>query len=427
MKVLLVNDGPTETPGSGGVEVHVRQLRNALEERGVDVSILASQQRGRPSQTTAHERLIPEFKAPPLRKHLLKNHRSHQAALQEARRYIHEFRPDVIHVHNLMDPGALHMLRQCGPIVKSIHDCRPFCVKPLPVVASRLVGDSEQFCEISFGGSCWRRCYAHSGKTPLQRVEAWSYFLPNLRARDEILQVDHLVVYSQYLKDLALHQMPDPQTIHVVHLFTAAEAASLNLPVQSKAKNKPVFLFAGRLSPEKGIFKIFDALDLIPEIACKLVIAGDGPVRDEVIRRIQSAHPQHEIELKGFLDQAHLYQQYQAASVLLFPSIGSEGCPLTGIEAMYFGTPSIAFDTGGVGEWLIPDRTGILLQRGDIPGLARAMKDLAADPGRINRLGGQAQEFVRKKFSREDHITRLLQIYQLAGRTAPRNRERCSL
>lgn len=424
MKVLLVNDCPPRTPGAGGVEVHVGQLRDALEERGMVVSILAAQQRGLPAQATAHERLIPDFKAPPLRKHLVENYKAHQAALTEARRFIHDLQPDVIHVHNLMDPGALRMLRQCGPVVKSIHDCRPFCVKPYPVVASRLIGDSETFCDISFGRSCWRRCYAHSGKTPMERLQAWSYFLPNLRVLHEIMRVDRLVVYSQYLKDLALMKMPDSQRVHILHLFTGAEFASRQLTLQSSPNDKPVFLFAGRLSVEKGILKIFDALDLIPEVPCTLVIAGDGPAKDAVCRRIKNCSPLHDIKLKGFLRQTQLYAEYQAASVLLFPSIGSEGCPLAGIEAMYFGTPVIAFDTGGVGEWLIDGETGDLLPRNDIAGLANAMADLAANPERIKTLGIQARSFVQKKFSREAHVTELIEIYQQAIQTALRANKR---
>lgn len=417
MKVLFVNDSATGRAGTGGVEIHIPQVRRELAKRGVQTALLAQQPRGYPEVQTADEFFISYFNAPPLRKHPVRNHRQHQAALERAAECVRAFRPDVIHVHNLMNPGALRMLRQYGPVVKSTHDCRPFCVKPQPVVASRLVGDSEEFCDICFGKSCWKRCYAHSGKTPIQRLEAWSYFRPNLKALHEITQADELIVYSWYLETLAMRTMPDPQRIHIINLFTDAEFASAG--PSSVPEGKPVFLFAGRLSPEKGILKVFDALDRIPHVACKLVVAGDGPIRDEVNRRIQTSHPAHEIEMKGFLDQSQLYEQYRSASVLLFPSIGSEGLGLSGIEAMYFGTPAIGFDVGGIGEWLIDGETGVLLPRGDIVGLAQAMEDLASSPEKIKMLGYQARAFSRKKFTREAHISQLITIYQKAIQTAP--------
>ena len=415
MRVLLVNDSAPGRKGTGGVETHVRQLHEALVEHGTETTILASQPRGHPEMHTAHELLIPNFKAPPLRKHFLKNYRQHQVALKRAFNFIEMFKPDVIHIHNLMDSGALRMLRSCGPVVKSIHDCRPFCIKPYPVVASRLIGNSETFCERTFGPACWKHCYAHAGETPMQRIESWSYFQPNLNALHEIVKTDQLIVYSHYLKELALRKSKDAQRIHVVQLFTAAEqAASSAAP---KPAGIPRFLFAGRLSPEKGILKIFDALDRIPQVPVKLTIAGGGPLRSAVHERIKRSHPLHDIEMTGYLDQPQLYEYYHTTSVLLFPSIGSEGCPLSGIEAMYFGSTAIGFDTGGIEEWLINEKTGILLPRGDVGGLADTIEELSAAPQRIAQMGHQAQQYVQKKFTRTNHIDQLLKTYRAAIQT----------
>lgn len=413
MKILLVNDCPSGLDGSGGVEMYIPQLQQALAKQGIQTALLTQQMRGRPEILEKTKFLIPDFNAPPLRKQPLRNLRQHRAALKKAAGCIREFNPDVIHIHNLMNPGALHMLRQCGiPIVKSIHDCRPFCVKPPPVVASRLIGGSETFCDIHFGLHCWSRCYAGSGNTLKDRIEAWSFFPANLRALHEIRQADQMVVYSRYLKELALSRMPDERRIHVVHHFSEAEDAPEDL--SAKPEGTPVFIYAGRLSPEKGVLHIFDALERIPHTACTVIIAGDGPIRNEVERRRQDCCPAHTVEVRGFVRQQQLYELYRRSSVLLFPSIGSEGCPLTGIESMYFNTPAIGYDTGGVGEWLVNGETGVLLPRGDIAGLARAMAELAADPARTARLGRQARAFVSRKFRKETHINRLLEIYELA-------------
>lgn len=413
MRVLLVNDRPTGLEGSGGVEMHIPQLQWALAERGVQTALLAHQVRGFPEIYEKDKFLIPDFNAPPLRKRFLRNVRQHHIALKKAAEWIRQFKPDVIHIHNLMNSGALYMLRQCGPpIVKSIHDCRPFCVKPPPTVASRLINDSEELCDITFGKRCWRPCYARCGKTAIERLEAWAYFPANLRALREIVQINQLVVHSRYIQELALRKMPDKAQIHLVHLFTDAEDAPDDF--SAKSVDKPVFIYAGRLSPEKGILQIFDALERIPQTVCRVLIAGDGPIRDEVERRSRTCHPSHEIELKGFFGRKQLFELYRRSSVLLFPSIYGEAFGLTGIEAMYFNTPAIGYDSGGVSEWLVNGETGILLPRGDIDGLARAMAGLASDPQRTARLGRQAHAFVSRKFRKEAHINRLLEIYELA-------------
>ncbi|HKL21375.1 MAG TPA: glycosyltransferase family 4 protein, partial [Tichowtungia sp.] len=118
--------------------------------------------------------------------------------------------------------------------------------------------------------------------------------------------------------------------------------------------------------------------------------------------------------LPGFVKQKQLYALYRRSTVLLFPSIGSEGCPLVGLEAMYFGNTAIGYDTGGAGEWLVDGQTGIRVERGDIDGLAQAMARLAADPQERFRLRRQAREYVRAKFRCEQHIRDVIHLYHQA-------------
>lgn len=410
MRVLLVNDCPPGLSGSGGVETHVRQLKEALTDQGAETAVLANQIRGLPDRIEEDLFLISDLNAPPLRKHPLANIRNQQAALKKAGGIIRRFAPDVIHVHNFVNAAVLRLLRESGPLVKSLHDCRPFCVKPPPVVASRLIGGTEDFCDISFGRKCWKRCYLHAGNTPVERIEAWSFFPHNLRARDETLQVDRIVTFSRYLKNLALRQFKDESRIHIVYHFSDAEKASAGFEIQPV--NEPVFLFAGRFSFEKGALHIFQALDKIPDVSCRVILAGDGPQRNEIEARARTASPRHKIELPGFVDQTQLYALYRRSSVLLFPSIGSEGCPLVGPESMYFGNTAVGYDTGGAGEWLVDGQTGIRVERGDVEGLARAMARLASHPEERLKLRGQARDYVRRKFRRETHINDLMDIYE---------------
>lgn len=412
MRVLLVNDCAPGLGGSGGVETHIRQLHRTLGAEGIHSAILAHQRRGLSEQQDNDLFLIQNLNAQPVRKRFIQHRRDRQTALEKAKTIIQQFNPDVIHIHNLMNPQTLNMLRECAPVVKSIHDCRPFCAKPYPAVASRLVDDTEEFCDLTMGKACWKRCYACAGRTAMERIEAWTYFKPNLQALEETLQTDQLIVYSKYIQDLALRRFEDKNRIHVLPLFTDAESVSEDhIP---KPLHRPVFLFAGRLSPEKGIFHILEALRRIPEIQCKLVFAGDGPAREELARQAETHCPNHEIELTGFLNQEQLYDRYRNSTALLVPSIGSEGCSLTGIEAMFFELPAIGYDCGGIREWLVDELTGIMMERGDIGGIARAMKRLASDPKETARLGLQARIFVQRKFQKNQHIKQLIKIYQTA-------------
>lgn len=410
MRILLVNDCPPGISGSGGAETHIRQLKDALAESGQTVALLAGRRDAVSERDEDDVFLVPNLDLPPLRKHALDNRHKQQVALKQAEEMILRFKPDVIHVHNFINPGVLRLLRRSGPVVKSLHDVRPFCIKPPPITASRLIDDSEELCRGDMGLHCFFRCYAHAGDSLTDRLASWAQFPANLRSLDEVLKYDHLITYGAYLRDLASRRFPNPERIHIVNHFTEAERESAGFEMLPHTET--VFLFAGRFSYEKGLHHIFQALEKIPDISCRVIIAGDGPQHDEIERMARSVSPRHTIELHGFVTQEQLYHLYTRSSVLLFPSIGSEGCGLVGLESMFFGNTAIGYDTGGAGEWLVDGQTGIRVDRCNIDGLAAAMKRLADNPEERMRLRGQARDYVRRKFRREAHINHLMDIYE---------------
>lgn len=409
MKVLLVNDCPIGLPGSGGAEAHIKALYEGLEEYGHKPIFLSGQSRGKSATFSDGHYLIPHFNAPPLRKRPLRNYRNLIKALRTAKEIIEYENPDVIHVHNLLNPFALRVLRKLRPVVKSIHDCRPFCIKPPPYVATRLIGSTQQFCSLTFGLKCWSRCYMFVQRNPKDLIEAWSYFLYNLSASKEVIRSDKVVVYSDYLKTLALMRVRDHAKVELIYHFSDMEIRRHS----KKADNSspPILLFAGRFTPEKGIRHFLESIRKVPLNSFETKLVGDGPMRTEVENLIKELTPYRKIKTLGYVRHSQLFELYRQSSIVVFPSIGSEGCPLTGIEAMYCGTPVIAFDVGGVREWLINGETGLLVERGNTDELAKAITRLLLDPELRHKLGVNARSFVRKKFRRDLHIQKLISIY----------------
>ena len=408
MKVLLVNDLPIDLPGSGGAEGHIKALYDGLKEDGHNPTILSGQSRSKHSTFFNGCYLIQNFNAPPLRKKPLRNYRNFMNALRTVKKIIEYEDPDVIHVHNLPNPVALRFLRKLRPVVKSIHDCRPFCVKPPPYIATRLVGNTEQFCDRIFGLGCWPRCYMWVHRNPKDLIEAWSYYPFNLFALKEVMACDSIVVYSNYLKDLALRKVRNPSKVVLVNHFSDVEEHSASKIIDP---DPPVLLFAGRHSPEKGIRYLLEAIKKVPPIDFETIILGDGPMRGEVEALIKQLCPNRKIKTLGYVPRVKLLELYKKCSFVVFPSIGSEGCPLIGIESMYHGTPVIAFDVGGVKEWLINGETGLLVERANTEELAGAITRLLLDTQLRHKLGENAYSFVRKKFRQYLHIQKLISIY----------------
>jgi glycosyltransferase involved in cell wall biosynthesis len=140
----------------------------------------------------------------------------------------------------------------------------------------------------------------------------------------------------------------------------------------------PHVLFAGRLSPEKGILEFLAATDGVPR-----VVVGDGPLRDHVPDRA------------GFVPAAELSQYYGRAAVVCVPS-QREGYGMTAREAMAAGRPVVATRVGGLAE-LGPG--AVLVPPRDTGELRNAITSLLADPEARGVLGRAARAEAARRYA----------------------------
>lgn len=418
---MLINDCPVHLPGYGGTEAHIYSLYREWKNLGHSPIVVSGQLNSTRCRREHDFYLIPHLKAQPLRRKPLKNFQDIDRAVGNLLDIIDYEKPDVAHIHNLLNPIALHKICQKVPCVKSIHDCRPFCSKPPPDVASRLFRNSTSFCDLSLSWKCWPRCYTGFRGSLKDTLEAWTFFPFNLWALKEVSQCDKIIVYSNYLKDLALTRIPD-EKIELIHHFTDAENHSSPIFYNHDI---PIILYAGRFEKAKGIIQLLEALYYVRDLDFKVILVGDGPLRKDINKFVASTGLCNRLELRRYLPHSALFPLYREAYVVAFPSIGSEGCPLVGIEAMYQGTPVVGYQVGGVSEWLVDGVTGLAVERGDVTGLAGAIRSILTDLGLRNKLGKNAWEFVSRRFRKDTHLSKLLKVYDqsITGRTVNNNSE----
>jgi glycosyltransferase involved in cell wall biosynthesis len=85
---------------------------------------------------------------------------------------------------------------------------------------------------------------------------------------------------------------------------------------------------------------------------------------------------------------------------------------MVGIEAMSYGKPVLAFDVGGISEWLKHGETGFLVNPGDEESLAEKMNLLLGDRPLAARMGLKARAAVERRFMPETHVTSLLGVFE---------------
>jgi glycosyltransferase involved in cell wall biosynthesis len=171
--------------------------------------------------------------------------------------------------------------------------------------------------------------------------------------------------------------------------------SGVDLPASmGEEADPPEILYAGRLSPEKGVRELVAATDGLP-----LVVAGDGPLRDEVPGAL------------GFVPHEELERLYGRAAVVACPS-RREGFGVVCAEAMAHGRPVVAGDVGGLRDLVVHEETGLLVPPGDAVALRAALQRLLADADLRRRFGDAGRARISDHFTWQRFADETLRAYE---------------
>jgi glycosyltransferase involved in cell wall biosynthesis len=169
--------------------------------------------------------------------------------------------------------------------------------------------------------------------------------------------------------------------------------SGVDLPAQvGEEAEPPEILYAGRLSPEKGVRELVEAAEGLP-----LVVVGEGPVQVPGSR--------------GFVPHDELERLYGRAAVVACPS-HREGFGVVCAEAMAHGRPVVAGDVGGLRDLVVHEETGLLVPPKDVRALRAAFERLLDDRDLRQRLGAAARKRIGERFTWERFAEDTLRAYE---------------
>jgi glycosyltransferase involved in cell wall biosynthesis len=170
--------------------------------------------------------------------------------------------------------------------------------------------------------------------------------------------------------------------------------SGVDLPAEiGDEADPPEVLYAGRLSREKGVLELVEAAGDL-----NLVVAGDGPLRDQVPMA------------RGFVPPAELAELYARAAVVACPS-HREGFGVACLEAMAHGRPVVASGVGGLLDLVVNGETGIVVEPGNVPALRAALERLLADRDLRRRMGEAGRRRAAEHFSWPIVTRKTLDVY----------------
>ncbi len=178
------------------------------------------------------------------------------------------------------------------------------------------------------------------------------------------------------------------------------------VPARPAGRSGPLrLLLLCRLTVEKGVQVVLDAMRRVPESAnVELVIGGRGPLED-VVRQAAASDPR--IRFAGFVQGEEKHALLTGADHLLIPSLWYENAPVAVVEAAAYGLGLIGSRIGGIPELVQHGTTGFLFTPGDVAGLGSIIEGLAA-----GRLALSGFEEAARAVAERHSVARMIDAYE---------------
>jgi len=330
--------------------------------------------------------------------------------LEEVLKRLKSWRPDVLFVNCPSQPTLEETLLDSAPAVLLAHNYHGTCISGFK--ATRW--PAAEPCSRKFGAACLlqyfpRRC---GGLNPLTM---WRLY-QNQSARLTLLPRYRLVLtLSEHMRqEYVKHGLP-PERVRKLPPLGFAELPRPGDPERKRAAGAPWrLLYLGRIEFLKGVHLLIEAL---PEAAkglnrpLELDLAGEGPEREALERRsaqLMAEVPQVQVRFHGWIGRERRERLLSEVDLLVVPSIWPEPFGLVGLEAARHGVPAVAFDVGGIRDWLHDGVTGVLADARPprSSSLARAMIQCLGEPQRYARMRCKSLE-IAAQASLTTHVKEL--------------------
>jgi len=317
---------------------------------------------------------------------------------RELKSLIDTFRPDLAHFHNtfpLISLSAYLVCRESSvPVVQTLHNYRYSCAAATHFRGGKTCEACSKFNPLP---SVINQCYRSSllGSTAV----ALMMFRNDLEGIFRSCVTRFVVMTEFALRRLERFGV-EPGRIVIKPNFVPFGALTQQ-PRQS------FFLFAGRLSDEKGLWVLLDAWRKLPDVTLKIVGDGPlGPTLKEVCRTERL-----NIEFLGMQTRASVDGLMREASALVFPSLWFECMPLTILEAWAAGAPVIASDVGAMSEMITHGENGLLFTVGDSNDLVEKVRSVANDRLLAETISRTARDLAETRHGRSTNLGLLQEIY----------------
>jgi glycosyltransferase involved in cell wall biosynthesis len=391
MRILFVH----ESFGAfGGAEANVLATATELKERGHTVGILHGPHtgKGEAAWLDAFRHRFP-----------FQNGSGSATGLAACE----HFKPDVIYVHKMSDMRVLEELLDSNtPIIRMVHDHDIYCMR-----SYKYNYFTRHICERPLSPFCMVPCGAfiardHAGTLPLK----WVSYTAKLQELELNRKCHRLIVATQFMKDELLRNRFDSDRIEV-HPPVPPRG---NSSWESSFSERNYIIYAGQIIRGKGVDVLLESLAQV-RVPFTCFIFGEGSHRKYCEKLSCKLGLAKRVFFKGYVSPDEIAIFYRECSVVAVSSVWPEPFGAVGLEAMRFGLPVVAFDAGGIREWLTNGRNGFLVPWMDRVAFAARVEELLGDKALARQMGERGRQLVAEQYEFSKYIRGLEQMFARAA------------
>jgi starch synthase len=277
----------------------------------------------------------------------------------------------------------------------------------------------------------------------LEPLRAWKaeqlgrgYAMSSWMERTAILDADAIIAVSESMKADILRAYPEVRADRVHVIYNGIDPAEYQKSSETMAlanygvdPTVPYVLFVGRITRQKGVTHLVDAISYLPQ-ETQVVLCAGAPDTPEIaaemrekVERARRGHPRI-VWIEKMVTKPEVIQLYSHARVFCCPSV-YEPFGIINLEAMACRTPVVASATGGIREVVVDGETGYLISFDQDPvtssprdpekfarDLASGIRRLLEDPERCSRFGDAGRRRVEQLFSWSAIAQQTIRLYQ---------------
>jgi len=239
----------------------------------------------------------------------------------------------------------------------------------------------------------------------------WVSYFAKRREIDLNKKFHRMVVATDYMRDeLLLNGFSQSQI--EIHAPVPNSAKPTDTPSFS---DRNLIVYSGQIIRGKGVDVLLRTLAKV-ESPFECRILGDGNQRTKCELLTDELGLRDRVQFEGFVPQSRIAELYRDASVAVMSSLWPEPFGAAGLEAMRVGLPVVAFDAGGISEWLLDGVNGYLAPWMDSDTFALRLDTLLQDKALARSLGTAGRSLANERFNFDSYVGGLEGLFARAAR-----------